>query len=301
MKTIAICNPAAGTGKTSVAVQLAASIATHSDEGVPPTRALLIDLGRCADATQWLVHGSEPIVGGGSGRVLEDGRIDLALVHDVQVYEGRLGLLHADSRLVATERNLASRNGGDAMLLTALARLDETLDNPWDFALIDCPGNLGPITQNALMAADFVVVPVPEWSVRSGGLDPVIEMVDKIRARFGGQTKLAGLLPFAVETPRFWKGICEDLADHGIPLLDCVISASDAALDYPEGGFTVHTVPDFDPCLTREYTELWVDLIINHRPLMPCGFIEALADFAAKIVEAHGSVAAWQERRGTLN
>ncbi len=310
MKTIAICNLAAGTGKTSVAVQLAATIAAQRDQGVVPTRTLLVDLDPTGAATQWLLGDDGFGVRGGGADALETGRIDPAEVLAIEGYEidvadfvrgtssfTRLEILPASVQLATTEQRLAGEIGRECMLRTALAGAGNTAETDWDLVLLDCPSHLGAIMLNALAAADHVIVPVTESNPGAIGLAAIRSAIDDIGARLGGRADVLGLLPFGAEDDVFWKHFRSELQKGGVDVLDASISASDASRTHVRAGTTVGTAPDTDSRATFEYRDLLAELAIK-RPdsFMPRGFREAMLEFVRGTVKEYGVLEAVEQR-----
>ena len=69
------------------------------------------------------------------------------------------------------------------------------LDGRYDFALIDCPPNLGLLTVNGLVAADSVIIPVQTQYYAMKGVTNLVKVINAIRAKLNRDLRILGLLP----------------------------------------------------------------------------------------------------------
>jgi len=180
-KIIAIANQKGGVGKTTTAVNLAASL------GVLEKRVLLVDADPQANATSGL--GKDPEAEQpGTYQVIE---------HEVDVRSAILktstpnvDLLPSHLDLVAVEIELIDKDRREYMLSEALA----SVKHDYDFILIDCAPSLGLITINALTAADSVVVPIQCEYFALEGLGQLLNTINSIRQLHNPELEIEGLL-----------------------------------------------------------------------------------------------------------
>ncbi|MBO4557737.1 MAG: ParA family protein [Bacteroidales bacterium] len=156
-KTIAIVNQKGGVGKTTTAVNLAASLA------VKGKKVLLIDADPQANATSYLGLDPETCV----GKTLYEavcGRVAIAdIIRDTEILT--LKLVPSHINLIGVEVELLETSGREKAFRRAIAPAKAQ----YDYILIDCSPSLGLLTINSLTAADSVIVPVqPEYFALEG-------------------------------------------------------------------------------------------------------------------------------------
>jgi chromosome partitioning protein len=176
-RVYAFANQKGGVGKTTTAINLAACLAEAGE------RSLVVDLDPQANATSGLGMRAN----GTSSYDLLDGAPLADLVKPTAF--DNLFLVPSKPELAGAAVELSRRDDGDRYLAQALEHVDG-----FDFVLLDCPPSLGPLTVNALAAADRVIVPVQTEYYALEGLAQLVQSINLIKARLNPRLEIAGVL-----------------------------------------------------------------------------------------------------------
>lgn len=180
-RVIAVVNQKGGVGKTTTALNVAASFALDGYS------TLLLDCDPQANATSGL----------GFGRGVERTSVYDVLLGEADVASAtvespveRLALVPGTRNLIGANVELVGVDDREFRLREAL----EPVRRTYDFVVLDCPPALDLLTLNALVAADRLLVPMQAEYFALEGISELVSTLDKVAANFNPELGLEGVL-----------------------------------------------------------------------------------------------------------
>jgi len=237
-RIMTIANQKGGVGKTTTAVNLAASLSQHG------SRVLVVDLdpqGNASTALDVDHHvGRESVY-----NALVDGRPLSDIVTEVS---GMPGLFCAPATidLAGAEIELVPMVAREGRLARSIEQLD--MSN-LDFVLIDCPPSLGLLTVNALVAAEEVLIPIQCEYYALEGLEQLLRTVELVRGHLNDRLVISTILLTMYDgRTRLATQVADDVRAHfGDVVLRTIIPRSVRVSEAPSYGQSVIT---YDPAST---------------------------------------------------
>jgi len=180
-RIVAVANQKGGVGKTTTAINLAASIASRG------YRVLLVDFDPQGNASSGVGYPREKV----------ELSIYDALLGDVEMSDvirpteiTTLFVAPSTTDLVGAEIELISVDRRERFLADALAKVA----SDYDYVVVDCPPSLGLLTLNALVAAHGVIVPMQAEYFALEGLSALTATIEKVKAAYNPQLAIDGVV-----------------------------------------------------------------------------------------------------------
>lgn len=205
MQTITITNLKGGVGKTTTAINLAYRLANDGK------KVLLLDTDHQSNLSRFFdITAPEN-------------------THQLFLGKDKLSPQHISENLdiIPSDMETATINFMLIGLFDWHSRLKKRLREngfyeKYDFCIIDCPPALDMIVTNALMAADYVLIPLTTGQFAYDGLKNILDRIDEVKADANPKIEILGiLLTMVSERTRATRSVIENLKRHGLDIRTC--------------------------------------------------------------------------------
>ncbi|MCS6132633.1 ParA family protein [Clostridium botulinum] len=200
MKIISFLNIKGGVAKTTSCVNVAAQL------GKEGKKVLIIDIDPQSNATKYLnmydshVKGTYEVLRG------EDIGIQPTKYDSLWLLPGNINLIMSEEEILTDVKRVKE---------TRLKKwLSLKNDNTFDYILIDCPPSLGMLSTNALVASDYVIVPLKIDKFGLDGFEYLMSSIEGVREQFNPNLNLLGILITMDKSTRIHKEIKQELKEE---------------------------------------------------------------------------------------
>jgi len=178
---IALANQKGGVGKTTTAVNLGAGLANLG------SHVLLVDIDAQGNATSGVGIAKSSI-----SKDIYDVLVNEEPIADVILHtkHQNLDIVPATIQLSGAEIELTAQIARETRLLDAI----KTIQDQYDFILVDCPPSLGLLTINAFTASNSILIPVQSEYYALEGLSQLLNTIQLVRKHFNPNLKIEGVL-----------------------------------------------------------------------------------------------------------
>ncbi|WP_252244520.1 MULTISPECIES: ParA family protein [unclassified Clostridium] len=200
MKIISFLNIKGGVGKTTSCVNIAAQL------GKEGKKVLLIDIDPQSNATKYLnmydshVKGTYEVLRG------DDIGIQITPYDNLWLLPGNINLIMSEEEILTDTKRVKE---------TRLKKwLSVKNENVFDYILIDCPPSLGMLSTNALVASDYVIVPLKIDKFGLDGFEYLMSSIEGVREQFNPNLNLLGILITMDKSTKIHKEIKQELKEE---------------------------------------------------------------------------------------
>ncbi len=196
MKIISFLNIKGGVAKTTSCVNVAAEL------GRLGNKVLIIDLDPQSNATKYVGMYYPNSLGSYNLLKGEDVGVTMTKYDNVWLIPANINLIASESEILADTKKARE---------TRLKKWLDKSEGPFDYVLIDCPPALGMISINALVASDYVLVPLKIDKFSLDGFEYLISSVNSVKEEFNENLNLLGVFITMDRSTRINREVKEEL------------------------------------------------------------------------------------------
>ncbi|MFC1668108.1 ParA family protein [Chlamydiota bacterium] len=250
MKIISIANQKGGSGKTTTAVNLGASLSTQS------LRVLLIDLDPQGHSTIGIGIDPDELSTTIYDAIVKPPISIQAVIK--KTYLCGLDIAPSNILLSGADLDLSNTIGRETILKEKLA----IFKDEYDYIIIDCSPSLNILTVNSLTASDYILIPIQTHYYAMEGMKQLFSTIDLVKRRLNPTLKLLGILPTMYDKrTNISKDVLEGIRDFfGAKVLNTIININVKLTEAPSSGEAVLT---YSPESTgaRDYQNLAKEIL----------------------------------------
>ncbi len=227
-KVISIANQKGGVGKTTTAINVAASLA------VLEYKTLLIDADPQANSTSGVGFDPRNIKLGIYECLMDEGNIKKAIL---KTDTPNLSLIASDIDLVGAELELVDQPNRNQKLKSVLAKVKDD----FDFIIIDCSPSLGLVTLNALTASNSIIIPVQCEYFALEGMGKLLHTIKLVQTEMNEDLEIEGILLTMYDVRlRLSNQVVEEVKSHFQDMVfNTVIHRNTKLAEAPSYGKTI--------------------------------------------------------------
>lgn len=252
MKTIAIANQKGGSGKTTTAINLGASISIKNHH------TLLLDFDPQGHSSIGIGINPDELATTVYDVIINS---NITLKHIIKsTYLPNLDIAPSNILLSGVDLDLANTIGREVILNERLA----ALNGDYDYCIIDCSPSLNILTVNALTAADYILIPIQTQYYAMEGMKQLFKTIDLVKRRLNPALRLIGILPTMFDKrTNISKDVLEGIRNYfGDKVFETIININVKLAEAPSAGEAVIT---YSPESTgsRDYQSLAQEVLAN--------------------------------------